>query len=447
MTETGAPPRRFYTADWGWVTQAGKAELQPRPYIEVAADGTIVAIESRPPPPGTSIVRDLGPVLILPGFVNAHSHAFQRLIRGATGRRASTDPSSFWSWRSAMYEAAASLDPEALFGATCACYREMLRAGITCVGEFHYIHHQRNGHRYDNPNELGQCIISAAADTGIRLTLLEVYYSRAGHNLAALPEQLRFCDGSVPAYLARIDRLRELAEHGAFTLGLAPHSVRATTAEELGELSVYARQHDLVVHAHVSEQPLENAQCHAEYGKSPTQVFADAGMLLRPRSFTAVHAVHINADDRRLLADQSVCACPTTEADLGDGIVPASDLLACGVNLCLGTDSNAVIDLVQEARLLEMGERLRLGQRLCLQGADGRVAPILLAAATTGGATSLGRRDLGQLAVAAPFDAVCFDLQHVSLVDVPRPWVCDSLMLHGSAAAVTQVYVGGEQRV
>jgi len=430
-----------YTAAFG---QIAGAWVQA-PYLEVDAAGTIVRAQSgRPAPDQTpAIVYDLGRSLLLPGMVNAHSHAFQRAIRGATHRRGAHDPSSFWSWREAMYRAANRLDPETLFTVTRDCYREMLRAGITCVGEFHYVHHTPDGRPYADPNELSRQVIRAAEVVGIRLVLLAVYYARAGAGRQPLPEQRRFCDASVDAYLRRLDTLRG----EGVAVGVAPHSVRAAPREALRELAAYANHHQLPLHMHVSEQPQENAECQAEHACSPVALLAASGCLERPGGFTAVHAIHLEAADFAALAGHNVCACPTTEADLGDGIIPVADHLRHGVHLALGSDSNAVIDLVQEARLLEMHERLRTRSRLCLADADGQVGLPLLAIATRGGARSLGREDLGQLRVGAPFDACTVDLGHPSLAHLDPALALDALLLSGTAAPIDRVFVGGVRRL
>jgi formimidoylglutamate deiminase len=418
------------------------------PYLEVDAAGTIVRAQTglpsatdldRAPIP----VHDLGRAILLPGLINAHSHAFQRSIRGATHRAAAGDPSTFWSWRQAMYRAAQRPDPDGLYAVTRACFSEMLRAGITCVGEFHYLHHRPDGGLYDDPNELSNQIIRAADDVGLRLVLLEVFYQRAGDRRPPLPEQRRFCDPSLDVYLARVDALRARG----VDVGVAPHSVRAVARPQLEQLADYAARAGLVMHAHVSEQPLENHECAAEHGGlTPTQVFAASGCLDRPRSFSAVHAIHVDAADLALLATQHVCACPTTEADLGDGIVPAADHLTRGARIALGSDSNAIIDLFQEARLLEMNERLRSGRRLCLSAADRPLGLTLLDAATVAGASALGRPDLGELAVGAPFDAITLDRDHPTLADVASEHLLDAIMLAGSAAPVDRVYVAGHRR-
>ncbi len=417
--------------------------LVSQPTIEVDAAGIVAAVYDSADAAPVDLPRyDLGRRLILPGLVNAHSHAFQRVIRGATHRRREGDPSDFWSWREAMYGAAQGFDPEGLYRATKACYSEMLAAGITCVGEFHYLHHQPDGSPYDDPNELSKQILRAASEVGLRVVLLEVLYRRAGAGADPLPEQRRFCDASVEAYLRRVDDLRA----AGVEVGLAPHSIRAVAGDELREVADYARAHDLVLHAHVSEQPRENAECAAEHGQTPTAAFAEAGCLDRARRFTAVHAVHVDDGDRALLGSQHVCACPTTEADLGDGIVPAIDHRRAGATIALGSDSNAVIDLIQEARLLEMHERLRTGARICLAEGPGGLGLDLLRAASESGASSLGQPSLGRLGPGRPFDAFTVDLDHRLLADVDPAHRIDALMLAGSAAPIDQVFVGGARR-
>jgi formimidoylglutamate deiminase len=440
------------TAALAWVELDGRAQLVRNPRVRLdRASGRVVSIAPVDAGEGDEpgLVQDLGHTLLLPGLVNAHSHAFQRIIRGRTHRRAAHDPDSFWTWRESMYAAANRLDPEAVYEVTRACFAEMLARGITCVGEFHYLHHDAEGRPYADANELSRQVVRAAADVGLRLSLLEVYYARAGvgHD-GPLPEQRRFCDGSTDAYLARLDALRELADASpTLALGVAPHSVRAVRADELARLAAYANDHGLPIHAHVSEQPVENHQCREEHGRTPLQVFAEAGCLARPGAFTAVHAIHVDADDLARLGGHQVCACPTTEADLGDGIVPATRWREHGATLALGSDSNAVIDLIQEARLLEMHERLGRQARLCLRDDEGRVAPVLVAAATTGGAAALGRPELGRLAPGSPFDALAVDLGHQTLADVDPEHALDALMLAGSGEAITQVWVGGRRRV
>ena len=425
-----------YRAPWALVG----GELRQDVRFDVDPDGVLTRITTIDQATDAPLERSFGNALVLPGFVNAHSHAFQRGIRGQTHRRVPGE-NSFWSWRNAMYQAANTLDPEGLYRVTKAAFAEMLRAGITHVGEFHYVHHQPGGTPYDDPNELSWRVVQAARDVGIRLTLLEVYYARAGAQQDPLPEQQRFCDGSVDAYLSRVDALRA----AGVDVGITPHSVRAATADEIRTLVQYAATHDLVVHTHLSEQPRENEECRAEHGTTPAGVFESCGALDRPRRFTAVHATHLDDDDFTRLATQSVCVCPTTEADLGDGIPDATRLARGGTSLSLGSDSNAVIDLIQEARLLEMDDRLASGGRSRFANDAGNLGPVLAAAATDGGALSLGHS--GGLAEGRPFDAVVIDLDHPFFDLVPAEHALDALFTAGTAAPIRQVVVGGHERL
>lgn len=383
------------------------------------------------------LVEDLGPRLVIPGMVNAHSHAFQRGLRGMAQTPDAADPSDFWRWRDAMYRTANELDPRGLYRATRACFAEMLRRGITTVGEFHYVHHQVDGTPYDDPNELSKQVIAAAEDVGIRLVLLEVLYQRGGHGKPPAPEQRRFCDASVDAYLARIDDLRSAGAR----VGLAPHSIRAVDPASLPALSAYALQHDLVMHAHVSEQQRENEESIAETGASPVQAFVNGGCLDRERRFTAVHAVYVDSSDMAALGRQFVCACPTTEADLGDGILPAPELIAAGTKLCLGSDQNSIIDLIQEARCLELHARLAAGKRLRVGG-----GAALLRIATEHGAESLGV-EAGRLEAGRLFDAACIDLSHPLLADRPMAFALDTVLLSGTGEVVDEVFVGGRRSI
>lgn len=433
---------RAFTAAYGLLG----TEWVANPYIEIDAHGTIVRVQSSVPHDRSDILYDFGPMAILPGLINAHSHAFQQRLRGRTQSvNPSIHPRNFWSWRDLMYQLSLDLTPESLFRITKDCYNEMLSAGITCVGEFHYVHHQPDGSLYEDPNELSLQIIRAAEETGIRLVLLEVYYARAGYQQESVPAQRRFFDHSVEQYLHRLDSLRKLANNGMFSLGVAPHSVRAVHQHDLKCIAEYANQHDLVIHAHVSEQSKENTACYAEYGCSPMNVFARSGCLDRPGKFTAVHGIHVAEEDIALLGNQHVCACPSTEADLGDGIVPASAYQHRGVQLALGSDSNTIVDLIQEARLLEMHERLHKQSRICLGTEEKPLGHRLLEIATLGGARSLGQDLLGQLVPGVPFDAFTISLSHPLLTHVPAAFMLDALWTSGTSGVVEQVFVGGRR--
>lgn len=342
--------------------------------------------------------------VVLPGMANAHSHAFHRALRGRTHDRGG----SFWTWRDAMYRLAERLDPDSLRLLARAVYAEMALAGITTVGEFHYLHHGPEGRPYADPNAMGEALRAAAQDAGVRLTLLDTCYLtgglESGRPVPLEGVQLRFGDVSAEAWGARVADLPKQGE--TFRIGLAVHSVRAVPPDQLAVVRDVRRDSTVrVLHAHVSEQPAENGACLAAYGRTPTAVLADAGLL--DDRFTAVHAVHLtNADVIRLgTARATVCACPTTERDLADGIAPVPALLAAGAVLSLGSDQQVETDLLAEARAVERHARLTTLQR-------GRFTPpALLAAATHHG--SLGWDDVGALAVGQRADLVAVRLDSV----------------------------------
>ncbi len=384
-----------------------------------AAAGTVTEVSTVDAPPAGA-QRLAG--LVLPGFANAHSHAFHRALRGRTHG----DGGTFWTWRTAMYRLAARLDPDRYLRLARAVYAEMAAAGVTCVGEFHYVHHPAGGGRYGDPNAMGDALRQAAADAGIRITLLDTCYLAGGVDTPLAPEQARFSDGSVAAWAERIGAQRDAPHARA---GAAIHSVRAVPRADLA--AVVAAAADRPLHVHLSEQPAENEACLAAYRRTPAQLLDEAGALTART--TAVHATHLTAGDIELLgrSGAGACLCPTTEADLADGIGPARELLDAGVALSLGSDQHAVIDPLLEARALEHGERLRSGHR-------GRIAPEELVAALTNHA-SLGWPEAGRIAVGAPADLVSIDLGSV------RTAGCriDQVVLAATAADVRTVVSGG----
>ncbi len=280
---------------------------------------------------------------MIPGLANTHSHAFHRALRGRTqaGR------GDFWAWREQMYAVADRLDPETYVALARATYAEMALAGITCVGEFHYVHHQPGGVPYSDPNAMGAALVEAAAQVGLRLTLLDTCYLRGGIDEPLTPSQRRFSDGDAAAWVARVDKLAVPAHA---RIGAAIHSVRAVPSNQLGDVADWARTHAVPLHFHLSEQRAENEACVERYGVTPTRLLADSGAL--GVAAVAVHATQLTADDIALLAASStgVCLCPTTERDLADGIGPAGALAAAGVALSVGSDGQSVIDLFEEAR-------------------------------------------------------------------------------------------------
>jgi formiminoglutamate deiminase len=387
--------------------------------------GRVAAVEAgAQPEPGD---RRL-PGLVLPGFANAHSHAFHRALRGRTHDQGGT----FWTWRQRMYAVAGRLDPDGYLELARATYAEMALAGVTSVGEFHYLHHGAGGVPYDDPNVMAAALRQAAADAGVRLTLLDTCYLAGGlgadGHLPLDPVQQRFSDGDADSWASRV---AALTDDDNVRVGAAIHSVRAVPAAHLGTVRDAAIGRPL--HVHLSEQPAENEACQAFYGCSPTALLHERGVL-GPRT-TAVHATHLSAADIELLgrAETAVCACPSTEADLADGIGPFRRLGDAGSPLCVGSDQHALTDLLGDARLIEHYERLATGER-------GRFTPDdLVVALTAAGQKSLGWADAGHIAPGQRADLVAVRL------DTPRTAGAQpaQLLLAATAADVHTVVTDG----
>jgi formimidoylglutamate deiminase len=410
--------------------------------LQVGADGRV--LPEGPVPEGARIVRMPGRAL-LPGLVNGHSHAFQRLIRGRTEYVAEGQGTDdFWSWREAMYRAAEALNPEEVYVASRQAFLEMALAGITTVGEFHYLHHQPDGTPYVDRNALAYEVIRAARDVGLRIVLLRVGYARAGFRVPENPRQRRFIDKDVDAFLYAVQELiQETKGQSGVSVGLAPHSVRAVPREWLAVLA--GIRGDLPVHMHVAEQPKEIEACVAEHGLRPVELLEELGVL--ESRFTAVHAVHVTEDEARMLGEvgAGVCACPSTERNLGDGIVPAERLVGAGVRLCLGSDSQATVDLLDEVRQLEGHLRLSRVRRAVLDPGGGAVdglAARLFGMATVNGARSLGL-STGALEPGTPADFFTVDLNHPSLVGASPSSLLAGMVFGADKAAVRDVAVDG----
>jgi formimidoylglutamate deiminase len=370
--------------------------------------------------------------VMVPGLVNAHSHAFQRVFRGHVQWRSGDD--DFWTWRSAMYSAANALDPEGIAAVSRLAFLEMAEAGVTRVGEFHYLHHQSDGTPYADRDLLASLVIDAARSVGVRICLLRVAYGRHSFGKPLAANQLRFGDVGPDAVLDAIARLRaRWAGDAGVSVGLAPHSVRAVPA---GWLSAF-QKFDGPIHVHVAEQPAEVASSFDEHGRSPLAVFADAGLV--DGRFVAVHLTHPSPGDvaRLKAGDATVCVCPGTELDLGDGFLP---LAAREVRLCIGTDSQATVDPLAEARAVELHARGLAGRRNVMAPAEDRhgLANRLLAIASVDGARALGAS--GGLEVGAPADFVLFDLRRPAAAGVPAP---EALAFVATPEWVDEVWVGG----
>jgi formimidoylglutamate deiminase len=450
---------------------------------------------------------------MLPGMVNAHSHAFQRVLRGRTEFRtdrgsfrgelppapsgvstignAEVGKDSFWTWREMMYSAATRLSPEEVYDASRMAFVEMALCGITAVGEFHYLHHAPEGKPYDDPNLLAKEVVRAAGDVGLRIALLRVAYARSGYQTEPNPRQARFIESEPETYLRNVASLiddlrrgtsptvregssvhykggalpngRANAPHASAWAGVAPHSVRAVPLDYLREVVAYANQHELKVHMHVAEQPAEVSACVEEYGRTPVALLETEGLL--SERFTAVHAIHVTPKAVAPLARTGamVCACPTTERNLGDGVVPVDEYFKNGVAVCLGSDSQAQIDLLEDARELEYHLRLRKLERAVLgvrsptvregsqphdlDGAlpNGRASDTALRlfdCATINGARSIGAPG-GVLETGQPADFFTVDLDDPSIAGASPNDLLANIVFSLSRAAVREVVVGG----
>ena len=421
-------PLTAWHAELAWLgPERGVAE---RVLVEVEGERIAAVSEGADPPPGATRLAGI----TVPGLANGHSHAFHRALRGRTHQQRG----DFWSWRELMYQVAGKLDPDSYLDLARAAYAEMALAGITAVGEFHYLHHDRAGRPYADPNQMGQALVEAAGQAGVRLTLIDTCYLRAGLGGEPLAgPQVRFGDGDAETWAERAGGLRD---GPGVRVAAGIHSVRAVDPQAMATVAAWAADRDAPVHLHLSEQPAENQACLAATGRTPAALAESAGVL-GPRT-TAVHATHLTGEGiARLGATRTTaCLCPTTERDLADGIGPARALTGAGSRLCLGSDSHAVVDLFEEARAVELDQRLATGRRGHHRPAD------LLAAATEAGMDALGW-DAGRLAPGRLADLVSVRLDSVRLAGVRPSEAVDHLVFAATAADVTSVVAGGRQVV
>lgn len=433
----------LYWCEWALVDPepgqgADVGAAAPGAVIEVR-DGRIASVGTGEPAPPPGAERLDG--LAVPGFANAHSHAFHRALRGRTGEHGG----SFWTWRELMYRAAERLTPDSYRALAAGVYAEMALAGVTCVGEFHYLHHAPGGKRYDDPNAMGAALVAAAADAGIRITLLDTLYLAGGldpdgGHRPLEGAQLRFGDGGAEEWAERVAAFRPDGGHAR--VGTAAHSVRAVPADQLARFAALHGSGGLdwaAPHVHLSEQPAENAACRAHYGRTPTAHLEHVGLFadLNP---VAVHATHLEPADSALLREAAagVCLCPTTERDLADGLPPLADLDPARVALSLGSDGHSTIDLLEEARGAEMHERLRTGRRGTVS------ASMLLDALHEGGHTdALGWHDAGWIAPGKRADLVVLDLGSARMAGFDPRRAADAAVFAATAAEVRHTMADG----
>ena len=418
-------------ADLGWTGR----RFEPGVRVAVGEDGRIADDAA-----GRAPVLRHRRAALLPGFVTTHSHAFQRGLRGR-GERFPAGSGDFWTWRQAMYGLVESLNERELFALSRQAFEEMRDAGVTSVGEFHYLHHAGDAADY----ALDLVVLEAAAAAGIRLVLLQTYYATGGIGRPLGPAQRRFRSESVEQYWGQMERLATVLDGRTQSLGAAAHSIRAARIEEVAALHAEAGRRGLPFHMHVEEQPAEIEECVAAYGRRPMRVLTDSFDV--DGNLTAVHCTHTAAEDMRrfLEAGGTVCLCPLTEGNLGDGLPVLEPAEAFAGRLSLGSDSNARICPLEEMRWLEYGQRLRTGRRGTLQDGAGEVAPVLLDAATAGGARAL-RLPAGRIAAGLWADLAVVDLDHPSLAGCEAEHLAEALVAGADNGVVVGTYVGGRWR-
>jgi formimidoylglutamate deiminase len=410
--------------------------------ILVGDDGSIVRLGPEGIAAGATVVRMPGKAL-LPGMVNAHSHTFQRLIRGVAEHRG-PNGDDFWAWRNTMYHAASQLDPDDVFAVARMAFLEMALSGITAVGEFHYVHRQPDGTSYDDPNLLAKRVIDAATSVGLRICLLRVAYLRAGYNLPPNPGQRRFYE-SCDEYLRNAEQLaRDLAcGESTVSIGAAPHSIRAVTLDALMRIAEWAQERNLPIHIHAAEQTAEISACEREHGAPPIRLLAQCRLL--SSRMTLIHAVHTVPDEVNAIAHAGakICSCPTTERNLGDGIIDADRAIEQGILFCFGSDSQATINLLEDARELDYHLRLKQHRRVLLDGIDGEeMSARLFHYATVGGAASL-RLNTGALEPGRPADFFSIDLHDITIAGASPEELLPMVVFSLDRAAVRDVVVAG----
>ena len=400
------------------------------------ADGRIAAVEQGVSPTD----GDERHALIAPAVGNLHSHAFQRGMAGLTEARGPGED-SFWSWRTQMYRFALTMTPEDVEAVAAQLYVEMLEAGFARVGEFHYLHHDIDGRPYANIAEMGERIAAASAAAGIGLTLLPVFYAHSSFGpKPPIEGQRRFIND--PARFARLldaSRAAVKAVPGA-KVGIAPHSLRAATIEEIAEIVPLAEQGP--VHIHVAEQLLEVEDCVASTGARPVQYLLDRAPV--DHRWCLIHATHLTEGEVSGIAARGAVAglCPITEANLGDGIFAGADFLARGGRFGVGSDSNVQVSLAGELRQLEYSQRLATRSRNVLSRAGQSTGAALLALAAEGGAQALGVQT--GIVAGRPADLVSFSDDGAGYLPVEN-WL--DAFVFASGIAVSDVWVDGRKRV
>jgi formimidoylglutamate deiminase len=418
-------------------------------FVEIDPGGTILAVYAEEPAEWSSraVLRSRG--YALPGLPNLHSHAFQRLLAGRAERASSAGGDSFWTWRTEMYRLAEQLDPETLEAVAAQLDLEMLEAGYTAAAEFHYLHHPASGGRYADRAAMSRALIRAADRAGLALTLLPVLYQRGGFGQDPAPEQRPFLHPDPQDYLRLVADLRaELAARSTLRIGIAPHSLRAVEPDALAEVvaGIVALDPDAPIHLHAAEQPAEVEACRTHLGARPVEWLLDHQPV--DRRWCLIHATHTTEAELDRLAKSGAVAglCPTTEANLGDGIFGAARYLGAGGSFGVGSDSNSTVDPAEELRWLEYGQRLTHLRRSVLSGAEPSVGRSLWDRAALGGAEATAQ-PAGEIAVGRRADLVVLDPEHPRLAGHGPDTVLDAWIFGSARGAIAEVIAAGSHVV
>lgn len=424
-----------FEADLTWTG----ARFERNVRIEILADGRIGRIHrGSPVSDHLSTTRPLPGFALLPGFVNVHSHAFQRGLRGF-GETFPKGAGSFWTWRQRMYSLVESMDAERLYALSKRAFDEMLAAGITTVGEFHYVHHNASNVGFD----LDQIIIKAARDAGIRMVLLETYYNTGGVTQPLTGGQLRFRVNDVAEYWSQMDRLAAQLDPATQSLGAVAHSIRAARIEDAAAIHEEACRRGMVFHMHIEEQPREIEDCLSFYGKTPMALICER-LNVGP-TFTAIHCTHSAKADLHAFIERggNIGICPLSEANLGDGIADLPYMLKHDAHICIGTDANSRLSFTEELRWLEYVQRLATQSRGVCVDHDGLVARKLLQIGTANGARSLGLR-AGRIETGCLADLLAIDLACPELEGWTDETLLDAFLLGTGNQAIAQVWINGK---
>jgi len=413
--------------------------------IEYDKEGWIIGVDSSKSPQQVSADAEFVAGPLLPGMPNVHSHAFQRAMAGLT-ERASGKKDNFWSWRETMYRFLSSIEPEDMEALAAQVYVEMLKAGYTTVGEFHYIHHHPGGQPYDDRALLSRQIIKAALETGIAITHMPVLYAYGGFDEAPPAEgQKRFIN-TVPELMKIVEALQgEYRNTPQVTIGFAHHSLRAVSPEMLREGTQAVRKliPDAPIHIHAAEQFGEVEGCLAWSGKRPVEWLLENGNV--DDKWTFVHCTHMTDEEIKALAKSGIVAglCPTTEANLGDGIFPLVDFLQAGGSFAIGSDSHVSVSVVEELRWLEYVQRLvRRERTLIKQPENPSVGAVLFEKSLHGGARSMGRK-AGKIEIGHRADFMVLNPDLPFMTGKIRDHILDAAIFASNENPVRDVMAGG----